>query len=391
MTHQMLENWNKLIATLPDPHLLHTREWASLKFKFGWEAIPIVWIEKGGAIEIYTRESVGDVEQEPATAKVVAAALLLKRKIFRGVSVIYAPKGPLLRDWEDSALRGRVLQDLETIARREKAIFIKIDPDVVVGTGVPGEDDAKESQTGEQIRTEWEAAGWRFSQDQIQYRNTYLVDLTAPEEEILGRMKSKTRYNIRLAARKGVTVRVGDNSDLGMLYRMYAETSQRGGFAIRGEDYYRTVWETFALSQDGSLSEDAATTPVAVPLIAEIEDEPVVEAIAGAFVFRFGKRAWYLHGMSTTKHRKKMAPHLVQWEAMRWAKEAGCTVYDMWGAPDVFEESDPMWGVYRFKRGFGGHVSRTIGAWDLVLRPGLYKLYTTVLPKVLGIMRSLRK
>ncbi|MBS1250830.1 MAG: Lipid II:glycine glycyltransferase [Chloroflexi bacterium] len=376
----MLKNWNKIIATLPNPHVLQTREWASVKAKYGWESIPVAWTkEKEGHFRIHLRRGLAEMDQEPA-----AAALLLQRKMPLGVSVIYVPKGPLLRDWGDAPLRERVLQDLAQIARRQKAIFIKIDPDVVLGKGLPGKNDAEEDPLGEEIRSEWKGAGWQFSADQIQYRNTVLVDLTAPEDDILMRMKSKTRYNIRLAGRKGVTVREGDRADLGMLYQMYADTSLRGGFAIRGEAYYQTVWETFVPS---SPETTAVPDPVAVPLIAEVEGE----AVAGAVIFRCGKRAWYLHGMSSVEHRKKMPTYLIQWEAMRWAKKVGCTVYDMWGAPDVFEKSDPMWGVYRFKRGFGGQVSRTIGAWDLVLRPGLYKLYTTVLPKLLEIMRRIGK
>ncbi|HDD62427.1 MAG TPA: peptidoglycan bridge formation glycyltransferase FemA/FemB family protein, partial [Chloroflexi bacterium] len=119
------------------------------------------------------------------------------------------------------------------------------------------------------------------------------------------------------------------------------------------------------------------------PLIAEYEGLPV----AGAVIFRFADRAWYLHGMSLPEHSEKMAPHLIQWEAMRWAKSQGCTVYDMWGAPDVFDESDSMWGVYRFKRGYGGELVRTMGAWDYPAKPFFYHLYTRWVPRVLNVMR----
>ncbi|OQY36151.1 MAG: hypothetical protein B6I38_00265 [Anaerolineaceae bacterium 4572_5.1] len=371
----MLRNWNEIIATLPNAHILQSQEWAAVKARHGWRAIPVAWLEVDDGIETYFRGQVTEIDQKP-----LAAALLLLRGISLGASVAYVPKGPLLCDWGDEVLRARVLKDLAKIARREGAIFIKIDPDVVLGTGVPGEADAEENPLGAQIREEWEALGWHFSAEQIQYRNTVLVDLSDAEDDILMRMNSKTRYNIRLAKRKGVTVRVGNRDDLEMLYQMYAETSVRGGFTIREKDYYQAVWDTF-LPSDAEASPKPG--PVAQPLIAEVEGE----AVAGAVIFRFGKRAWYLHGMSALEHREKMPPHLIQWEAMRWAKKAGCTIYDMWGAPDVFEESDSMWGVYRFKRGFGGRVSRTIGAWDLPLRPVLYKLYNSILPKVLELMR----
>ncbi|MEA2007579.1 MAG: peptidoglycan bridge formation glycyltransferase FemA/FemB family protein [Chloroflexota bacterium] len=371
----MLKNWNEIIALLPNTHVLQSREWAAVKARHGWQAIPVVWVEVDGGIETRLREQVAEIKQEP-----LAAALLLRREISLGASVAYVPKGPLLNDWGNANLRARVLQDLAKIARSAGAIFIKIDPDVVLGTGVPGKSDAEESSLGTQIREEWKALGWHFSDEQVQYRNTVLVDLSTSEDDILMRMNSKTRYNIRLAGRKGVKVRVGDRDDLDMLYKMYAETSVRGGFTIREQDYYQAVWEEFLPS---GVETGSKPVPIAEPLIAEVDGE----AVAGAVIFRFGKQAWYLHGMSTLEHREKMSPHLIQWEAMRWAKEAGCTVYDMWGAPDVFEKSDSMWGVYRFKRGFGGTISRTIGAWDLPLRPGLYKLYNSILPKVLDMMR----
>ena len=198
-----------------------------------------------------------------------------------------------------------------------------------------------------------------------------LVDLRPSEDELLACMKPKTRYNIRLAARRGVAVRAGGEADLDGLYRMYAETAVRDGFVIREAGYYREVWGTFLRAG------------LAEALIAEVSGEPV----AAVWVFRFGDRAWYLYGMSRPLHREKMPNHLLQWEAMRRSKQAGCTVYDLWGAPDKFDERDPLWGVYRFKEGFGGRVVRHIGAWDLPVRPLYYRLYTEILPRWLDRMR----
>jgi lipid II:glycine glycyltransferase (peptidoglycan interpeptide bridge formation enzyme) len=154
---------------------------------------------------------------------------------------------------------------------------------------------------------------------------------------------------------------------------MYAETSLRDGFTIRGEDYYHQVWSTF-MAQD---------EPNCVPLIAEVGGDPV----AAVMLFHFAGRAYYLHGMSRTVHREKMPNYLLQWKAMQIAKAAGCTVYDLWGAPEVFDESDSMWGVFRFKQGLGGEVLRTVGAYDLPLRPFYYRLYTQVLPRLLEFLR----
>ena len=368
-------NWNKILNSLPEAHLLQSAQWAEVKGQFGWQPFYLVWQGHGSDLELIVSTD-GDLKiKNPA-----AAALVLERRAFRGLSVIYVPKGPILRDWADNNLRQRVIADLQEFAQRAGAIQIKIDPDLIIGRGVPGEEDAEADPLGIEITQGLTELGWQFSSDQIQFRNTFLIDLRPEEDDILSRMKSKTRYNIRLASRKGITIRYGDISELGNLYKMYAETSLRGGFTIRGEEYYQYLWQAFMRE-----ILDSDIDPAAQPIIAEFEGTPV----AGAVMFRFGGRAWYLHGMSLPEHSDKMATYLIQWEGMRWAKENGCITYDMWGAPDQFDPSDSMWGVYRFKRGFGGEVVRTIGAWDYPVKPLVYKLYTRLLPMMLNALRKI--
>jgi lipid II:glycine glycyltransferase (peptidoglycan interpeptide bridge formation enzyme) len=125
-------------------------------------------------------------------------------------------------------------------------------------------------------------------------------------------------------------------------------------------------------------------SPSTEALIAEVNNEPV----SAIFVFYFAKRAYYVYGMSRDIHREKMPTYLLQWEAMKRARARGCKTYDLWGAPDVFDESDSMWGVYRFKEGLGGQVVRTLGAWDFAPNPFWYKLYSEIIPRVLDVMRS---
>jgi len=124
--------------------------------------------------------------------------------------------------------------------------------------------------------------------------------------------------------------------------------------------------------------------PFAEPLIAEVNHE----AVATIFVFCFAGRAYYVYGMSRNLHREKMPTYLLQWEAMKRAKSAGCTVYDLWGAPEVFNESDSMWGVYRFKEGLGGRVVRALGAWDYAPNRLWYKMYSEIIPRLLDMMRT---
>lgn len=350
-----LNGWNLEIAALPGAHILQTWEWSQFKAIYGWRPIPKVWHDQANNVS--------------------AAAMVLERSIQLGgvgpkLKILYVPRGPMLQ-WDDPAQRSQVLDDLQSLARKENAIFIKIDPEVVLGNGIPTSPEDHPASPGKTISDDLLRRGWRFSQDQIQYRNTVCLDLSGTEDDWLARMKQKTRYNLRLAEKKGVTVRRGKPGDLPEIYKMYAETSVRDGFVIRSEGYYRHVWESFMKAG------------MAEVLVAEVEREPV----AGLILFYYAGRAWYLYGMSRDAHREKMPNYLLQWEAMKAAKRHGCYQYDLWGAPDDFVDSDPMWGVFRFKEGLGGEVVRFIGAWDYPSRPFFYQIYTNFLPKILSIMR----
>ncbi len=307
--------------------------------------------------------------------------MILKKPILRRgfnarLSILYVPKGPLL-EWSREDLRTAVLDGLCQVARQEGAIFIKLDPDIVLGLGIPGEIGATETGEGATIQRELKQRGWVFASDQIQFRNTVWLGLDQTEEDLLARMGQKTRYNIRLAAKKGVRVRDGTLNDLPRLYQMYAETSVRDGFVIRDENYYRAAWSKFM--ENHRLGRE----PAAEALIAEVDGEPV----AALFLFRFARRAYYLYGMSREAHREKMPNQLLQWEAIRRAKDRGCEVYDLWGAPDEFEQTDRMWGVFRFKQGLGGQVVRTLGAWDYPVGRFWYATYTRAVPRLLSLMR----
>ena len=409
-------SWNSIISKLPDPHFLQTHEWGQVKAKYGWTPLYAVW-DADGRWGVESNPNVLSTFHSP-----VAACLILKRQILNNgfaarLCILYAPKGPLL-NWTNESLRNRVLYDLQTFAKKQGAIFLKMDPGVVLGTGIPnGEEDVMDNG-GQALKSELKRRGWRLSSDQIQFKNTILIDLKPSEEEMLARMKQKTRYNIRLAEKKDVIVRIGTLEDLATLYKMYAATSVRDGFVIRDADYYKTVWTTFMANAPSSTLAPGAhslapparagvprvqvpgsagvsnlqslnfnyrlSIPFAEPLIAEVNHEPV----AAIFVFYFAGRSYYVYGMSRSAHREKMPTYLLQWEAMKRAKAIGCGVYDLWGAPDVFDENDSMWGVYRFKEGFGGNVVRTLGAWDFAPNPVWYKMYSEIIPRVLDVMRS---
>ena len=214
--------------------------------------------------------------------------------------------------------------------------------------------------------------GFEASPQSIQPRRTILVDLQDDADALLKRMKQKTRYNIRLAGRKGVTVRAGGEADLPEFYDLMETTAERDGFGIHSRAYYDTGHRLFVPQGRGCL------------LLAEHEGR----LLAGLVVLAMGDTACYMYGASSSEGRNLMPTYLLQWESMLWAKEQGCLTYDLWGVPDEDEDtleaefterSDGLWGVYRFKRGFGGRLVRTVGAWDLVYAPLRYRSYNMAL------------
>lgn len=343
--------WGQALARLPIAHALQSWAWGAFKSRWEWSA---------------TRYTLTVAEN---SSNPLAAAQVLKRNVPRlPFCILYVPKGPTL-DYNDKPLRSRVLAELEKMARREKAIFIKIDPEVVRYWGVEKE---RPNPRGAQFVEELQKRGWRFSDDQIQFRNTVEMDLTRSEEDLLAAMKPKTRYNIRLAERKGIVVRAGNPADFPLIAQMYTETAVRDNFTIRPIAYYLDAWQTF---HDAGMCQ---------PLIAEFEGTP----IAAVILIRFGDKVIYMYGASTHRERKRMPNYLLQWEAIRWAKAQGCTTYDFWGAPTTFDETDALWGVWRFKAGFNAEVVHTIGAWDYAARPFWYWIYTSIMPKYLEFLRS---
>ena len=233
--------WNSIISKLPNPHFLQTYEWGQVKAKYGWSPLYALWTADG-KFSVFKDTDHWSLD----TDQCVAAALILKRQILRNgfsarLSILYSPKGPLL-DWTNVSLRNRALNDLQSFAKKQGAIFLKMDPDVVLGTGVPETGGDVIDNGGQAVMSELKQRGWGYSSDQIQFKNTVQIDLDLSEEELLARMKPKTRYNVRLSEKKGVSLRVGTKKDFPLLYKMYAETSIRDGFVIRDEGYYKTVW-----------------------------------------------------------------------------------------------------------------------------------------------------
>jgi peptidoglycan pentaglycine glycine transferase (the first glycine) len=261
-----------------------------------------------------------------------------------GITFAYLPKGPVGEAGE------ALWTAIDASCRKRHAIFLIVEPDQWVE---PGNVDSL-------------PRGFKPGVHPIQPARTLLVDLSGDEEAILSRMKQKTRYNIKLAQKKGVTVRA--SADLEAFYQLMQVTGGRDKFGVHSQAYYQHAYELFHTSNSCEL------------LLAEYERHP----LAALMVFAQVERAWYLYGASSNEYREFMPTYLLQWEAMRWARKRGCTQYDLWGVPDADENileaefthrSDGLWGVYRNKRGFGGQLRRAAGPWERVYSPLAYRLY----------------
>jgi lipid II:glycine glycyltransferase (peptidoglycan interpeptide bridge formation enzyme) len=308
-------------------HLLQSWAWGELKSRFGWTA---------------QRLHIGE-----------AAAQILFRRLPLGLTLAYIPKGPMV-NWADNEQVHTLFAAIHAEAKKRRTIFLKIEPNLNL---------AATHLDSVNFLTQ---AGFQPA-DTIQPRTSLVIDLNGDEAAILAAMKQKTRYNIRLAEKKGVTVRQGSAADVATFHQLAQVTATRDGFGIHTLNYYQAAYTLFMPDR-------------CALLMAEFEGRP----LAALMVFRQDRKAYYFYGASSNEHRNLMAPYLIQWAAIRWAKNQGCTHYDLWGIPDAdpasleaeFERRDDgLWGVYRFKRGFGGQWTQSIGSFDYVYNPLLYQFY----------------
>jgi lipid II:glycine glycyltransferase (peptidoglycan interpeptide bridge formation enzyme) len=322
------DEWEAFLARHPDAHLLQSAAWGQLKADFGWEPVRLAAAGSG--------------------------AQVLIRRLPLGFRLAYVPRGPV-GPWLSD-----LLPDLLKVSREAGAFLLKVEPDVPDGD----------------LEEEMQRHGFIPSPQTVQPQRTLVVDIRGDEEGLLARMNPKTRYNIRLAERRGVTVRPSD--DVAAFHELLKRTSARDEFPVHTPDYYLRAYRAFHPRQECEL------------LLAEKEGR----LLAGLMVFARAARAWYLYGASSDQDRNLMPTYLLQWEAMRWARTRGCESYDLWGIPDepleILEaefsrRGDGLWGVYRFKRGFGGRLMRTVGAWDLPLQPQIYRLYALVATRFRGM------
>lgn len=254
------------------------------------------------------------------------------------------------------------VQVLEKVAKKHNCIFIRVEPKV-------------EAQEVNNRQFNY-LKRWGFAKGRRLFtKYNFVLDLTKSEEELLQQMKSKTRYNIRLAQRKGVEVRIDNSKKAFARYlTLMEETTKRQGFYAHTREYHEKMWESLKRSskREGKKSNKQLKADL---MLARYRDEIVTTWV----LFQFGETMYYTYGASTRKYRQVMANNLVMWEAIRLAKERGCKYFDMWGAlgPNP-SKNDPWYGFHRFKEGYGGRLVEYVGTYDLVIRPVLYRWFRLV-------------
>lgn len=325
-------DWDAFIRAQPRAHALQLSAWGTLKSAYGWQSEAVALRHEG---------------------QIRAGAQLLYRPLpARLGTMAYLPFGGFVDDprfWPD------LWQAVQQQAARKRAAFLKWEP----GFDLPF--------------YEADLQGWGFqpSPQTIQPPRTILLDL-ADDESMLARMNQGTRRKIRQSLKNGLHYSEASAADVARFTALMQETGARNEFGTHEASYYEMAYRLFVPSGDAAL------------ILAQDEEE----VLAGVMVFALGDTAWYLYGASSSHKRDKMASYGAQWQAIRWARDRGCHTYDLWGIPDADEttleaqfqtRSDGLWGVYGFKRGWGGRVARSLGAWDLPLQPLLYAAYRLVL------------
>jgi peptidoglycan pentaglycine glycine transferase (the first glycine) len=266
-------------------------------------------------------------------------ALVIKNDLPGGQNYLFSPQGPILKKWgQDSFLA--LTEEVKKIAQEQRSIFWRFEPLMV---------DNWEIRITNLIKTK-----------DIQPPQTIILDLFQSEAELLVKMHQKTRYNIRLAEKHGIKVREGAREEIEKFIFLTHQTSNRNNFHSHPDSYYRKL---MALSK-----QNFANFSVKL-FLAEYKDKVLV---ANLVIF-FGDMVTYLHGASSDEDKNLMAPHLLQWETIRMAKNLGFRYYDFWG---VDEEKWP--GVTRFKKGFSEEITKYPGTFDLIFNPTQYKIYQII-------------
>ncbi len=323
------QDWDAFVKQQPRAHVLQLSAWGTLKRAYGWDVERVALVDGGD---------------------ITAGAQILFRPLpFRLGTMAYIGMGPY-------TISDSLWTAISQCVKKRSAAFLKWEPGIFPHSHIPD-------------FAQW---GFRQSPQTVQPARTMLIDISGSDETIMKRMNQGTRRKIRQSIKKGARYYQGSRDDVAAFNALMQTTGSRNEFGVHEPHYYELAYDLFVPEGDAAL------------FMAEHEGD----SLAGIMVFAAGETAWYLYGASSNVKRKLQASYGVQWQAIQWAKARGCRYYDMWGVPDedagtleaqFQERKDGLWGVYGFKRGWGGEVVRSAGAWDKVYNPLVYAAYRMAL------------
>lgn len=330
------QRFDRFVAGHPAGNILQSWAWGEIRARQRWRTARIL-------------------VEEPGTGRVRGAASAMVRDLPTGGSLLYLPRGPVL-DFLDAPALETMVGALRRLGERERAILVKVDPYVA----------PPDPRVRRVLQRHGFCVGHRRGRfDGLQPRLCCILPLEGDAAQILARFHQKTRYNIRLAERRGVAVRRGGREALPTFHRLLMETCERDGFRERSYHYFEQVWD--GLAPGGHIHLFVASH--------------AGRDLAAAVVTTFGSKAVYTYGASSNEQRNLMAPYAVQWAAIRFALACGCRSYDMTGIPKRLSPDEPGYGLWRFKRGFCGECpTEFLGEYDLPLRPLLWHAWNAAEP-----------
>lgn len=325
ITEKTLPEYEAFVQSHPKGNFAQSYLWGKQKPMWKWDAI-VVRGENGaikGSLAVMTRKVPGI-----------------------GRTLMYGCRGPVC-DLDDRETFSQLLDGAKALAKTYKSYVIKIDPDV------PSSNTAFSSML-QSFGFKAKEGGKNF--EAIQPRYVFRLNVEGKtEEELLANFHQKWRYNIRLAERKGVTVRICGKEMVPAFSDLMLTTGVRDGFVTRKPEYFSAMLDNLGEHARLYMAFDPENTP-----------------IAGTLAIHYGDKVWYLYGASSNEHRNLMPNYLLQWRMIQWAVETKCRIYDFRGVSGDVSEDNPLYGLFRFKQGFGGDFTEFIGEMDLVLSPAIY-------------------
>jgi lipid II:glycine glycyltransferase (peptidoglycan interpeptide bridge formation enzyme) len=336
---QDYEKYEEFVQRCPKGHFMQSRLWSKVKDSWKWQAV---------------------IHRSPEGEIIGSMAVLIRKLPGLPYTIMYSPRGPVC-DISDKETFRALVDGARKLAQKHKAYVLKMDPDV-------------KSDNGDFIRLAqqcgFKLTGGGKNFEGIQPRFVFRLPVEGYDEEsMLAHFHSKTRYNIRVAVKNGVEVKIQGKDALDDFHNIMMETGLRDRFVIRSKTYFANMLNAFG--------EHARL------YMAYYEGIP----IAGTLAIHYGDKVWYLYGASSNSYREKMPNYLLQWEMIKWAIEKGCRIYDFRGVSGDLSESNPLYGLYRFKKGFNGELTEFVGEMDLVINP----LIHLAVQKGEPMFRTLRK